>query len=245
MTRSLRAGRLLLALSAPLLLPAPAGAQTVDEIIDRAIAARGGAEQIRGFRSERLVGSISFNNSPAAPFVVEIEQPGHMRNEIQVQGKTLVQVTDGTSGWSLNPLGASPTAQPLSPGEVANMVRGSDLEGPLFEYQRKGNQVTLVERVAVEGRDAWKLRIQEQSGDSSYRYVDCETALEVRWDGWIQNGSTAVGVRSFFRDWRKVDGVMVAFRIDSDTPGTSFVQQILIDSAVINPRIEPERFGKP
>ena len=99
----------------------------------------------------------------------------------------------------------------LSAGEVANMVRGSDLEGPLFEYQRKGNQVSLVERVPVEGRDAWRLRIQDAAGDSSYRYLDCETALEVRWDGWIMNGPTPVGVRSFFRDWRLTDGVMVAY----------------------------------
>lgn len=243
-----RSARLLGALLYSCVLPAARptlAAQTVDEIIDRAIAARGGAERIRSFQSERLVGSISFNNSPAAPFVVEIAQPGRMRNEIVVQGKTIVQVTDGTTGWSLNPLGNPPTTQPLPDAAVANMVRGSDLEGPLFEYQRKGNHVTLVDREPVEGRDAWKLRIVDASGDSSYRYVDCETALEVRWDGWIMNGPTAVGVRSFFRDWRMTDSVMVAFRIDSDTPGTSFVQQILIDSAVINPRIEPERFGKP
>ena len=95
MTRSLRP--LVGLLIACLAIPAGAAAQTVDEIIERAVAARGGPEQVRAFRSERLIGSISFNNSPPNPFVVEIEQPGKMRNKILVQGKTVAYSTQTIS----------------------------------------------------------------------------------------------------------------------------------------------------
>ena len=50
-------------------------AQSVDEIVARALAARGGADRIRALRSQRLTGSISFGAEDGSPLQVEMKRP--------------------------------------------------------------------------------------------------------------------------------------------------------------------------
>ncbi|MCU1241721.1 MAG: hypothetical protein JWO71_2447, partial [Candidatus Acidoferrum typicum] len=52
------------------LAPAAASAQTVDEILAKVTAARGGSDKLRAIHSERVSGEISFGDV-SGPFVVE------------------------------------------------------------------------------------------------------------------------------------------------------------------------------
>ena len=52
-------------------------------------------------------------------------------------------------------------------------------------------------------------------------------------------------MESFFHDYRKVDGVMFAFEIDSDTIGTPYKQKITFEKVEVNPALDDARFGKP
>jgi hypothetical protein len=220
-------------------------AQTVDQIIARNLAARGGVERLHAMQTQRLVGRIAFGSDSAMPFVTEIKRPGKMRNEIVMQGKTVVQTTGGASGWTVNPLSGSSEARPLSQDELRNMAGGADLEGPLLNYAVKGNRVELIGRVQVEGKDAWKLRVTLADGDVRYDYVDAESYLETKWEGTVRNNGREIGVESWFRDYRPVNGVMISWLIDSDTPGTAYTQKIVFDSVTVDQPIDDTRFGRP
>ncbi len=220
-------------------------AQTVPEIVERNLAARGGIERLRHEQTQRLVGHITFGDDPASTLLVEQKRPGMMRTEIGMQGQTIIQVTDGHAGWLVNPFGGSAEPKPLGPDELHNLAGGADFEGPLVDYAAKGNRLELVGRDTVDGAEAWKLRVTLGNGDVRYDYVDVATGLECKWTGTILNNGKPVGVESWFRDWRRVNGVMVSWRIDSDTPGTPYVQKIVFDSVSVDQPIEDQRFGKP
>jgi len=87
-----------------LCLPLAATAQTADEIVKKALDARGGAEKIKAVRSERVSGRVSFPQGMEGTFMVELKRPQKMRVEISIEGQKIIRVYDGeSSGWMVNP----------------------------------------------------------------------------------------------------------------------------------------------
>jgi len=87
-----------------LFLPLIARAQTADEIVKKALDARGGIEKIKAVRSERISGRVSFGHGAEGTFVVELKRPLRMHIEISIEGQKIVRVYDGkSSGWMINP----------------------------------------------------------------------------------------------------------------------------------------------
>ncbi len=230
----------------PLILVAVAVAQTpsVEEIVARNIAARGGVEKIRAVESQRLIGTISFSPESEGAFLVEIRRPAKMRSEITIHGKRMVQVTDGKAGWVINPLAGQNDATPLDEAGLKNMHGGATaIDGPLLDYKARGNTVELIGKAEVQGKCAYKLHVMEASGIERNEFVDCESYLEVKWEGNL-DAKGQVGVESFFSDYRPVHGVMFAFAIDSDSLG-SFQQKIRFNRIEVNTLHDDSRFGKP
>ena len=79
-------------------------AQSVDDIVAKAIVARGGVKKIKSLYSQRLTGHISMIGGSSGPFVVEMKRPGMMRESVTLGGKTMIRTTDGTFGWVVGSL---------------------------------------------------------------------------------------------------------------------------------------------
>ena len=135
--------------------------------------------------------------------------------------------------------------QPLPEGVVKNMAGGADIDGPLLDYKAKGNKVELQGKEKVEGRDTYKLMVTTSDGQVRYEFLDCETYLGTKWQGKLAGGEKDFEVESYFHDYRKVDGVMFAFAIDSNTVGDSNKQKLVFDKVEVNVPLDDARFGKP
>src|SRR5215471_5998601 len=80
-----------------------APAQTLDEIVKRAIDARGGIEKIKAVQSERITGTFSTQGIEGA-LILELKRPHKLHSEITVEGQTVLRIYDGkSSGWTVNP----------------------------------------------------------------------------------------------------------------------------------------------
>ena len=224
------------------LVSIPADAQSVDEIIAKSLAARGGVDKIKAVQSERLTGRISLGPDAEGPFLVQIKRGGKIRQEMTLKDKLNIRATDGVSGWAVNE-GAD--AIDLSAGEIRNMAGGADIDGPLMDYKAKGNTVEYAGKEKIEGKDAYKLMVTMKGGQVRTEYIDCESHLGVKWAGKINVNGQELDVESYFRDYRRVDGIMFAFLIDSDTVGTPFKQKITFDKVEVNPMLEDAIFAKP
>jgi outer membrane lipoprotein-sorting protein len=221
-------------------------AQTADEVISKYVAARGGIDKIKGVKSERITGRISFGPDIEGPFLIERQRPLKLRMEFSVQGMTLIRTYDGkSSGWIYNPMTANPSVQPMSDGDLKNIFDEADYDGPFVDYKAKGNQIELVDKEEVLGKTAYKIKLTSKNGDISYFYFDASTNLLLKWEGDRKVSTQSFPWESYFHDFREVSGLRYPFLIESDAPGTDQRQKITAENIEINIPIDPSRFGKP
>ena len=211
-------------------------AQTVDQIVARNIAARGGARRIAALKSQSMTGTLGFDPNPAEPFHAEMKRPGKLRQEIAVNPEQFTQVADAKEGWTLRP-GKPPEA--MSAAQVKNLAGSADIQGPLFNYKAKGNEVVLAGKEKLAGRDAYKLVITMKDGTQRTDFIDAKTYLELKWEGVVGGQK----MESYFRDYRKVKGLAYAFAIDSSGP--NFKQKLIFDRIEVNLDLPDSHFTKP
>ncbi|HME12582.1 MAG TPA: hypothetical protein VKF79_06970 [Candidatus Acidoferrum sp.] len=228
-------------------VPAPrAAGQTADDLIAKVLAARGGVDKIRAIQRQRVTGTISFGPDAEGPFLVEFARPLKMHMEITIGGQTIVRVYDGKSaGWVINPFAPNKDVQPMEANDLRNISDEADFDGPLLDYQRKGNHVELAGKDEVGGKAVTKLKLTNKDGDVRTYFFDSATYLLTKWEGTRKAENQEIPVVTLFGDYREVQGLKFAFQIDSGSPGTEQTQQITIQKIEIDPPIDEGRFAKP
>ena len=236
----------LLSITVLFLLPLGAAAQTAEEIVKKALEARGGVEKIKAVRSERVSGHVSFSQSMEGTFVVELKRPLKMHVEITIDGQKIIRVYDGkSSGWMVNPFLETKEVQPLSPEDLKNISDESDFDGPLVDYKSKGNQIEFVSKESLDDKPVYRLKLTNKNGDVRFYLFDASSYLLLKWEGIRRSGEQELPWESFFSDFHEVQELKFPFRIDQGSPGTELKQTLIAEKIELNPQIEDSRFTKP
>jgi len=211
-------GLLLCAVAPPLTCtPAAAQAPDVDALVARNLAAKGGAEKLKAIQTIRIDATATVQGT-RTPMVMELKRPNLRRQEVTLNGQTIVQAFDGTTGWVINPATGDQPVQ-LPPGATAAMKQQSEFDSPLLDYKAKGVTITLVGQEPVDGHDAYHLAVKTKDGTLRDYYLDADTALEFRVDGAVeQNGRKGV-LSVAMSDYRDVDGVKLPFSLRQSMDG--------------------------
>src|SRR5437879_5684071 len=137
-----------------------------EQIIERNIAARGGLAAWHGVQTLTMSGhmDIGGRKSMEVPFRSEMKRPRKVRFELDFNGQKAVQVYDGAHGWKIRPYLGRNNAEPYSPEEEQRAAEMQDLDGPLVDYKVKSTKVALEGTEAVEGHDAYKLKLTPKNG---------------------------------------------------------------------------------
>ena len=229
-----------------LILALPAAAQTVDGILAKYFATRGGVDKIKAVQSERITGTISFGPGEEGPFVVERARPLKMHMELSLNGLSLIRVYDGKSaGWVYNPFLPNPSVQPMPEADLRNISDEADYDGPFLDYKSKGNHIELAGKDEVEEKPAYKLKLTNRNGEVSYFFFDASTYLLVKCQGSRQMEGKDIPWVTFFRDFREINGLKYPFVIEYAEPGTENSHKITADKIELNVPIDESRFGKP
>ena len=162
------------------LAAAAARAQTVDEIVARHVAARGGREALSAVRTLRMTGRAFAGPGREAIVRREIARPGRIRTEFVFQGTTGVYVWDGSAGWRVSPLDGGFEPEPLSEEAAALSAEQADIEGPLVDWRAKGHRVELVGSASLPGGAAHELKVTLKSGVVRHVWVDAATGQIVK-----------------------------------------------------------------
>src|SRR5215467_11426648 len=120
-------------------LPLLSSAQTADEIVAKALQARGGPEKLKSIRSIRITGSVVTGGESMA-FMQLQKRPNKLRRDLSVQGMTLSRGFDGQNGWEKTPVqGNSEGAVNVLQGrELEDLRAEADFDGTLVDYKQKG-----------------------------------------------------------------------------------------------------------
>jgi hypothetical protein len=228
-----------------LAITVPAAAQTVDEIIAKNTAAKGGADKLKAVKTVRMTGKITLAPGVEAPIVMELQRGAGMRMDITVQGMVLSQGYDGTKAWLVNPLQGSKAPQEMSADDTKSVEEQADIDGPLIDYKAKGHTVELLGKEKVEGSDAYKVKVTMKNGTIRTFYIDAEHFLEIKEESKRMLRGSEVEGDTIYGDYKEVGGMMFAHSVDGGQKGAPARQKIVVEKIEINVPIDASRFKMP
>jgi len=203
----------LIALIAIFALGLAASSQTVEELIQRNIEAKGGMEKVKAIKTVRLTGKLDAAGGFTAVVSQENKRPNLVRETLTLQGMTRVQSYDGSTGWEIRPFGGRKDPQLMGEDDLRDLLIDSDFDGPLVDYKEKGNKVEYLGHDIVDGDDALRLKVTLKNGDMIYYFLDSDTFLEIRTErrefirGAVRDSVTDLG------SYKPVAGVMFPFSV--------------------------------
>jgi outer membrane lipoprotein-sorting protein len=242
MARPFRAAAFALA---ALFIASHATAQTpsVDELVAKNLAARGGLAKLQTLNAIKLTGNVSVQGMDM-PLTVLTKRPNRMRQEMSMQGQTLVQAFDGETVWAINPMMGSPTPRVLE-GPAANALKTQSLfDGPLVGYKERGDTLEVVGPADVEGVKTWKLKLTRKDGQSMHIFLDADTGLEKQWTAQMEQNGMTMEIETIISDYQASDGVMVA-RSMRTMMGGQQVAGVTIATVEFNLPVEDAVFAMP
>lgn len=227
---------------------APAAKLTAAQIVDRNVAARGGLEAWRAVRTMTLSGRLEAGGKKNSelPFVMKMKRSHMSRLEIRVQDKTAVQVYDGQQGWKVRPFLGRDDAEPFTPAETKAAAAWEELDGPLVDYASKGTKVELAGTEAVEGHNAYKLKLTMKSGEVRNIWVDAASFLELKMDGEPRKMDGKLrNVAIYFRDYKSENGLTVPHVQETVVEKDKQSHKMTIEHVSFNQPMEGALFAKP
>ncbi len=226
----------------------PASAATLDEILAKNLAARGGATKLGEIKTLRLTGRIVFGGgdfSIDAPWAVVQKRPGMVRSEVTLQGLTQVSAYDGREAWSVSPFGGRRDPEKSSEDDTRALAQQAEIDGPLVGWRDKGHRVEYLGTEDVDGTDAYKLRVVRRDGDTQYVYLDPDSFLEIRITTIHKIRGTEEITETDMGGYQQVAGVWFPFAIESGQKGQGRRSRITIERAEVNVPVDDQMFRLP
>jgi hypothetical protein len=241
----LEINRILLGIVGLALFAMPVSAQTAEEIVAKYVKTIGGAEKIEAIKTLRRTGRFTGGGGFEAVVIQENKRPQMARQEFSIQGMTGVTAYDGKTGWKIEPWGGKKDAEALGEEELKGIQEDADFDGPLVNYQQKGNKVEFVGAEPVEGTDAFKLKVTLKNGDVSYYFMDTDYFVPIK----IESKRMVRGAEREFEtslgDYKEVAGVYLPHSVESGVKGSPNKSQITFEKIEANVALDDNRFKQP
>jgi hypothetical protein len=219
---------------------------TVDELVAKNVAAKGGADALRALQSVRLTGKMLVNEGQIQLAYAETKKrPDEVRTEATLQGMTAVEAYDGKEGWRISPFQGRKDPEKMSADDVKPLMEDAEIDGPLVNWKEKGSTLEYVGREDVDGTSAYKIKVVRKNGDVNFVFLDPDHFLEIRIltqrvrHGAQEETETDVG------DYEKIAGVFLPFSIEGGRKGDPDKQKIVIEKAEANVPVDDAIFHFP
>ncbi len=148
-----------------LVLTAPSSpAQTVDEIVTRHIAARGGRDKLTSIQTVKMTRTVASGIGTTLKVIVYKKRPDLMRVEqgpAQPGAAMTPRGINADAVWDMVQ-GKAVSRQPQLAAESREV--DGDFDGLLVDWKEKGHTVTLAGREVMPGGEAFKLTVTLKSG---------------------------------------------------------------------------------
>jgi photosynthetic reaction center cytochrome c subunit len=228
----------------PVEIPQVPNAPSADQLLDKYLQARGGAQRLAGFTSFVGKGTYQgYGEGEKRPIEIFVKAPDQLTTVIHRETGDSITTFDGHSGWIASPAANSPvtmiamTGGDLDAAKVdANLFFPTQVKQALSNW-RVGFPTTIDDRdlQVVEGTTARGVRIK--------LYFDPESGLLVRQVRYIDTPMGLNPTQVDYADYREISGINVPFRWTVTwLDGRSTYE---LNELRPNVPIEAGKFGKP
>jgi hypothetical protein len=226
----------------------PVARLSAAQIVDRNVAARGGLQAWRAVGSMSMSGKIDVGGKQetSLPFVMTMKRPHKSRFELRFQEQTSVQVYDGVQGWKVRPYLGRDEVEPFTPAEAKSAAASTELDGALIDYAAKGTTVELQGMEAVEGHNAYKLKVTMKDHVERHIWIDAKSFLELKIEGEPRKLDGRMhNVVIYYRDYKTENGLVVPYLLETVVTGAKASHKISIQHVTVNPPTTDAMFAKP
>jgi hypothetical protein len=237
--------RFLLGILGLVMFAVPVSAQTADEIINNYIKNVGGMDKIQAVKTLRRTGKFIGGGGFEAAILEENKRQKMVRQEFSLQGMTGINAYNGQAGWKIEPWQGKKDPEPLGEEEMKQIIEDSDFDGPLVNYQQKGNKVEYVGMDQVEGTDAYKLKVTLASGDVRYYYMDTDYFVPIKIDTKRMIRGAEREYETTLGDYKEVNGWYLPHSVETNLKGSQDKQKVAYEKIEANVPIDDARFQLP
>jgi len=222
-----------------------ASAMTLDEIVAKAVEARGGRDAMLAVKTVKITGKVHMPNGMEAPLLWEWKRPDKLRSEVTIQGMQLIQAFDGKTAWMIVPFGGNTDPQEMPKEQAQRMEEQSDFDGPFLDGEKKGYKLELAGKVEEEGTEAYKIKVTNKFGDVTYYFLDTDYFLPFKTEGKRTIRGQEMEFESSIGDYKKVGNLTIPFSTEFKTKGAEQGQSVTFDKVDLNVDLDDSIFAKP
>lgn len=220
-------------------------AQTTDELLSKYAAAAGGTDKLKAISTLKRTGRFIGGGGFEAPLMSLNKRPNLCRSEFTTQGLTGVSAYDGKQGWKIEPWGGKKDPESMSDEELKSIMEDADFDGPLVDSKSKGITVESLGNEAVEGSDAYKLKVTLPSRDVTYYYLDPECYLPIKMEiHRFVRGEEHV-YEYTLSDYKRVNGVYLPFYLEGNSKGSADKSKTVYSTIEANIPVADSLFIRP
>ncbi|MFL6336598.1 MAG: CocE/NonD family hydrolase [Pyrinomonadaceae bacterium] len=224
----------------------PAGLPTVEQILERYVAAVGGRAAIERLTSRVLKGTYTVpGRNFSAPVTIYAKAPDKLAIVVADPEHTMMQGFDGKVGWEEE--FGNPGLRELSGVPLAELRRQADFYHALH-LRESYPKMTLMGTAKVGDREAYVIEAVPAEGRTARLYFDAQTHLLVRRDLLADPPQEQPIAEALLEDFREVDGVRIPFTRRTFYPLAGEERRVVVitlDDLKHNIPIDDSRFKKP
>ena len=222
-----------------------ATAQSVDEIINQYVNARGGIDKLNSVQSVSMEGTRQMMGSEVQVKVTKVE--GKLfRTDFEFGGNAGYTIVTPEEGWSFIPMRSDKPSEIPAP-VLKSMQSQLDISGPLVNYKAKGYQAVLKGKENINGAEAYNIQLTSADGKIVTYYIDTSTSLLAQVRQMSEAGRNGGGQPKEmiidFKDYIDVDGIKFPQTITTEGEGMG-AGAMTFDKIEINVPVD-EKMYKP
>ena len=217
-------------------------AQNLDKILKNHFDAVG-QEKLLKLKTLSFSGKI-VQGGMELPFNMYMSRPMKFRMDITVQGQKIISAFDGEKGWNINPMMGTTDPQDMGPDQIKDMKKQADLDGELYNYEKKGSKLELVGTEDFEGTDVYKLKLTDKEDNITYYFVDSETYVIIKTTSKRMVEDTEIESESLLSNYQMVNGIAFPFSISAGANGQTMMEMEM-EKVEFDNKMDNSFFAKP
>lgn len=220
--------------------------QKAEDVIEKNMNARGGAENLRNIKSVFADGKASTMGFDI-PMKMLFVAPDKMWFNMSLMGKEITTVTNGSQAWV-----KSDTVVQLMPKEQAEDLKSqmksqlSFFQTNLVNFKEMGYKVELMPKEKLDGKDVIKIKVTTKDSSIMFVYIDPSSYLDIKVTNKIKDKMSGMMSEqdTYFKDYKKVGNMQMPHLVEIKTNG-KVIAKMVFSSVKINEQVDNTLFVVP
>jgi hypothetical protein len=196
--------------------------QTVDEVLEKNIAAMGGKEKLATLNSVRMEGTLIVQGTDVSIISTRVHTVGS-RTDISVMGTENYQIVTPAGGLVFMPVMGQANPENMPDDQFKASQTLYDLHGVFVNYKEKGTKLELMGKETIDGTECYKLKATFKNSNVTDYYVDTKTSRLYKTSTKASVNGTEMDMFTIYTNYKQdANGYWIAYTTTNNRGETNF-----------------------